>query len=105
MSGGPGSGPARLVRGDATAMMGWYDGDHKTGWGWVGMTLSSILFIALLVLVGMLLLRVARQVDRPAEPVRSPEQLLAERFARGEISDEQYRQQLATLRDTSARTP
>jgi putative membrane protein len=83
-------------------MMGWYVGDHMTGWGWVGMTLSSILFIALLVLGGILLIRVARQSDRPAEPVRSPERLLAERYAQGEISDEQYRQQLDTLRDTGA---
>jgi putative membrane protein len=90
------------MRGDETAMMGWYVGDHMTGWGWVGMTLSSVLFVALLVLGGLLLLRVARQSDRPAEPVRSPEQLLAERFARGELSDEQYRQQMATLRDTGA---
>jgi putative membrane protein len=86
-------------------MMGWYDGEHMTGWGWVGMTLSSILFIALLVLGGMLLIRATRQADRPADPARSPEQLLAERFARGELSDEQFRQQLATLRDTDARTP
>jgi putative membrane protein len=85
-------------------MMGWYVGDHMTGWGWVGMTLSSALFIALLVLGGMLLLRVARQSDRPAESSRSPERLLAERYARGAISEEQYRQQMATLRDTGALT-
>ena len=84
-------------------MMGWYVGDHMTGWGWVGMTLSSILFIALLVLGGMLLIRVARQADRPAAP-RSPEQVLAERYARGELSDEEYRQRLDTLRDTGALT-
>lgn len=85
--------------------MDWYDGDHMTGWGWAGMTLGSLLFIALLVLGGMLLISATRQADRPAEPVRSPEQLLAERFARGELSDEQFRQQLTTLRDTGARTP
>jgi putative membrane protein len=83
-------------------MMGWYVGDHMTGWGWVGMTLSSMLFIALLVLGGMLLVGVARQGDRPAESVRSPEQVLAERYARGELSDEEYRERLATLRGTGA---
>jgi putative membrane protein len=85
-------------------MMGWYVGDHMTGWGWVGMTLSSLLFIALLVGGGALLIRLAGQPGHPVEPPRSPEQLLAERFARGEISDEQFRQQLATLRDTRALT-
>jgi putative membrane protein len=85
-------------------MMGWYVGDHMTGWGWVGMTLSSLLFIALLVGAGALLIRLAGQPGHVAEQPRSPEQLLAERFARGELSDEQFRQQLATLRDTGALT-
>ena len=85
-------------------MMGWYVGDHMTGWGWFGMTLSSLLFIALLVLGGMLLVRYTRQSDGSAAPSRSAEQILAERFARGELTDEQYRQQLATLRDTGALT-
>jgi putative membrane protein len=81
-------------------MMGWYVGDHMTGWGWVGMTLSTVLFLALLVIGGMLLIRFARQPDRQGPPPRSAEQILAERFARGELTEEQYRQQLATLRDT-----
>ena len=85
-------------------MMGWYVGDHMTGWGWVGMTLSSLLFIALLVGAGALLIRLAGQPGHVTEQHRSPEQLLAERFARGELSDEQFRQQLATLRDAGSLT-
>jgi putative membrane protein len=80
-------------------MMGWYVGDHMTGWGWFGMTLSVVLFVALLVLGGMLLIRYSRQQEPPVAP-RSPEQVLAERFARGELTEEQYRRQLAALRDT-----
>ncbi|SMP00040.1 putative membrane protein [Geodermatophilus aquaeductus] len=79
--------------------MGWYVGDHMSGWGWVAMTVSSLLFIAFLVLGGMLLIRYARQQEQPAAQ-RSPEQILAERYTRGELTEEQYRQQLATLRDT-----
>lgn len=85
-------------------MMGWYVGDHMSGWGWVGMTLSTVLFLTLLVLGGMLLIRFARQSDRQDPPPRSAEQILAERYARGELTEEQYRQQLATLRGTGART-
>lgn len=85
-------------------MMGWYVGDHMTGWGWVGMTLSSLLFIAVLVLGGMLLIRYARQQQEPPPAPRSAEQILADRYARGELTEEQYRQQLATLRDTGALT-
>jgi putative membrane protein len=82
-------------------MMGWYVGDHMTGWGWAGMTLSTILFVGLLVLGGLLLVRVARQDERPLTP-RSPEQLLAERYARGDLDDEEYRRRLVTLTDTGA---
>jgi putative membrane protein len=35
---------------------------------------------------------------RSAEPAPSPERLLAERFARGEIGEEEYQQRLAVLR-------
>ncbi len=84
--------------------MGWYVGDHMTGWGWIGMTLSSLLFVALLVGGGALLIRLARQPDRPAADTRSPEEILAARFARGELTDDQFRRQLATLRDTGALT-
>jgi hypothetical protein len=56
-------------------MMGWYVGDHMTGWGWVGMTLSTVLFLALLVIGGMLLIRFARQPDRQGPPPRSAEQI------------------------------
>jgi putative membrane protein len=84
-------------------MMGWYVGDHMTGWGSFGTTLSSVLFVALLIGGGALLIRLSRQeADRSAP--RTPEQLLAERYARGELSDEQFRQQLATLRESGALT-
>jgi hypothetical protein len=43
---------------------GWYVGDHTTGWGWVGMTLSSLLLNALLVGCGALMIRLAHQGDR-----------------------------------------
>ena len=85
-------------------MMGWYVGDHMTGWGWFGMTLSTVLFLALLVIGGMLLIRYAHQQDHQAPPPRSAEQILADGFARGELTEEQFRQQMATLRDTGALT-
>jgi putative membrane protein len=59
--------------------------------------------VLLLVLGGMLVVRFAQQQERPTAP-RSPEQILAERYARGELSEEQYRQALVTLSETGART-
>ena len=60
-----------------------------------------VMGIGLLVLGGLLLVRVARQSERPLTP-STPEQLLAERYARGDIDEEEYRQRLGTLTDTGA---
>ncbi|SDL88257.1 putative membrane protein [Geodermatophilus siccatus] len=85
-------------------MMGWNGWGHMTGWGWAATTLASLLFLALLGLVAWV---VVRAVRRPGDgPSRAPrtagpdtaERLLADRFARGEIDEDEYRRRLATLR-------
>jgi putative membrane protein len=70
------------------------------GWDWFMMSIGTLLFWAVLITVGVLLYRtLGRGSDRPHPPVgASPEQLLAERFARGEIDEEEYRRRLAVLR-------
>ncbi|HEV7212547.1 MAG TPA: SHOCT domain-containing protein [Blastococcus sp.] len=82
--------------------MDWYDRGHgMTGWGWAAMTVGLVLVLALLVLGGVMLARSSRRPpdgSYPAPPGSSAEQLLAERFARGEIDEEEYRRRLATLR-------
>ncbi|WP_329190668.1 SHOCT domain-containing protein [Actinacidiphila glaucinigra] len=74
--------------------------DHMNGWGWALMSLG---WLVLLVLVGLavavLLRRTAdggpgRAADR-RDP--SPRELLAERYARGDIDDEEYRRRLQVL--------
>ena len=79
-------------------MMLWTDHD-LSGWGWTVMTISMVLFWVLLVVGGVLLYRGLTQPTSgtPAGPRPSPQHLLAERFARGEIDEEEYRQRLATL--------
>ena len=85
-------------------MMGWYD-DHGMGaWGWVATTLGTVLVLGLLVLVGVLLVRTSRRSPEFSPPPPSPEQLLAERFARGEIDEDEYRRRLATLTTSRAGT-
>jgi putative membrane protein len=83
-------------------MMFWTDHD-LSGWGWVVMTTSMVLFWGLLIAGGVLLFRALNQPagGAPAGSRPSPEHLLAERFARGEIDEEEYQRRLATL--TSAR--
>ena len=85
-------------------MMWWDPGDHMTGWGWAAMTISMVLFWGLLILGGVLLFRaVNRPSGGPEAPPRpTPEQVLAERFARGEIDEEEYRRRRETLNSPSS---
>jgi putative membrane protein len=71
-----------------------------SAWGWVEMALGLIVVIGLLAVGVALLVHAGRRPsDAPhPQPSSSPEQLLAERFARSEIDAEEYQQRLATLR-------
>ncbi len=75
--------------------------DHEMGWwGYAGMGIGMVVFWALLILGIVALIRLStRDENRRVSPPPSPEQVLAERFARGEISETQYRDRLAVLRD------
>jgi putative membrane protein len=86
-------------------MMYWY-GSGMSGWGYGLMTVSMILFWGAVIFGIVLLVRYFSRSGQPpaapppqsAEPPPSPERLLAERFARGEIGEEEYQQRLAVLR-------
>ncbi|MGV9562642.1 SHOCT domain-containing protein [Streptomyces sp. NPDC003480] len=90
--------------------MMWYDG----GWGWGGwivMTVFMVLFWAVLIVGLIALVRYlagARHHQQPGSPPppgeggwqdRGAENLLAERFARGEIDEDEYKRRLAVLRE------
>lgn len=88
--------------------MGRYHHMYGDGWPlWLGVLLM-LLFWAVLIVGGVLLVRWAVQRgprQPPAGPAVSggprpgPERLLAERFARGEIDETEYRSRLAVLRE------
>ncbi|WP_427924201.1 SHOCT domain-containing protein [Streptomyces sp. cg40] len=76
-----------------------------SGWDWFAMSVGSVLLWALLVTIAVLLIRnLSRGSQRP-HPLGSPppEQVLADRFARGEIDEEEYRNRLAVLRTDGSR--
>ena len=79
-------------------MMWWY-GSGMSGWGYALMTLGMVLFWALVIFGVIALVRFLARNDRPTAARPTPEQLLAERFARGEIDEHDYHQRLDTLRD------
>jgi putative membrane protein len=96
------------------AMMGWY-GDHMSGWGYLLMSLTTLAFWALVAAAVVLLVRFARggsaggtgATGGTAPPAAStPEQILADRLARGEIDVEEYQRRVEVLRrpgDTTSR--
>ena len=75
---------------------------HGTGgWGY-GLTALIMILLGAAVIIGIVaLVRYARpNGTQGPEPARSPapERLLAERFARGEIDEDEYHQRLTSLR-------
>lgn len=74
-------------------------GGGMGGWGWMFMSAGSLLFLVLIGVVVWLLVRAtgtggARPTETPGTQARA---ILAERYARGEVDDEEYRKRLATL--------
>jgi putative membrane protein len=81
-------------------MMFWYD--HDMGWwGYAGMGIGMVLFWALLIAgIIALVMFVTGRPTRQGPPLEEPsaEKILAARFARGEISETEYRDRIAVLR-------
>ena len=78
-------------------------GNGMGGWGYALMTISMILFWGAVIYGIVALVRYAHrdgpQRGEPAgPPAPEPERLLAERFARGEIDEDEYYQRLTSLR-------
>ena len=78
-------------------MMWWNNG---MGWGgWVVMSVTMIAFWALVVIAVVAIFRSDRDTDPPrALKHRDPEQILDERFARGEIDIEEYHDRQSALK-------
>ena len=81
-------------------MMWWY-GYGMSGWGYALMTVSMVLFWALVIFGVIALVRYLGRSDRSTTTLPAPEQVLAERFARGTIDEQEYHQRLDALSDRS----
>lgn len=74
----------------------WNDG---WGWWWLVMPLVAIAFWASVIWLLASLFRTRPGPDATeVQSSEAPEEILARRFARGEIDDDEYRRRLATLR-------
>lgn len=69
-------------------------------WGYAGMGIGMVLFWGLLVVAVVLLVRSTGDGRHPPPPSThaAPERVLADRFARGEIDEQEYRERIAVLR-------
>ena len=75
-------------------------GNGMGGWAMVLITLSNLLFWGLVIAGVVLLVRnLGRggQAAPPTGPGAAPQQILAERFALGQINEEEYRLRLRVL--------
>ncbi|HET9972142.1 MAG TPA: SHOCT domain-containing protein [Streptosporangiaceae bacterium] len=86
-------------------------GDHVSGWGYALGITGMILFWGLLAVA---IAAAARYLGRDHRgrgaaalpmPPPTPEQALADRFARGEIDADEYHQRLDTLRQAARPSP
>jgi len=89
--------------------MFWSDHD-MSGWGYAGMAIGMVLFWALIIVAIVALIRFsAGNAQMRSLPSSRPlysdaaEQVLATRFARGEIDEGEYQQRLAVLRGAAPR--
>jgi len=79
------------------------------GWGWGGGILMGVLMILLVVALVTTIVLAIKYLTTPqptpeqGQPARNtqgrPEGLLAERFARGEIDEDEYRRRITVLRE------
>ena len=74
--------------------MGWHMDDWSWG-GWLLMTATMVVFWALVAWVVVVAIRASRP---PTQHIPDPERILAQRFAAGEIDEDEYQRRLDALR-------
>ena len=67
-----------------------WHGFEGMGWGWIGLGMAHMLLFWVLVIVGIVAL--ARSFGNSAAPRRDSLDILNERYARGELTRDQFEQ-------------
>jgi putative membrane protein len=81
--------------------MMWQYGNGMGGWGLGLMTVGNVL-VWVLILIGVIALVRYLRRTASATPRATAEELLAERFARGEVGEQEYCDRLEVLRRSRA---
>jgi putative membrane protein len=74
-----------------------WDGDHMGGGWWLVMGIGWLVFLGLLVVLTYFLVRHLTQSERRGRHRTTAEELLDERFARGEIDEAEYQRRRDVL--------
>ncbi len=74
------------------------DWDHMNGWGGGWMWLWGVAMMAGFVALIVWLARANSASVRPHDPTDRAREILAERFAKGELSTDEYRERVSELR-------
>lgn len=79
--------------------------DYSWGTGeWLGMAAMMLLTVLAVAALVVFLVRTTASGGRPpVPPQRSPDEILAERLARGEIDEDEYQRRIRLLHDTGTR--
>ena len=82
---------------------------HHGYWGWGSWIVTAMVMTLFFALVITAIVAAVRYLGGPGhqhgpaahgpQPGRRPDEILAERFARGDIDDEEYRRRVALLRE------
>lgn len=91
----------------------YWNGHGMGAWGWFAMSLTALVVWGLVVGAAVLLVRAFQREGAsrraapappagPTAPAAGAETLLAQRYARGEIDDEEYARRLSVLRGRAA---
>ncbi|MGB8503848.1 MAG: SHOCT domain-containing protein [Mycobacterium sp.] len=83
---------------------GMWNGGYGSGWGWVGWIITAIVLVVFFAVLITAVVVAARSLTGGhrgpgGHQVRGAEDVLAERFARGEIDADEYRQRVTLLRE------
>ena len=77
----------------------------NNGWSWWSWALMMIGMVGFWGFIAWAFVALTRSTDRSrGDTSRSPEQILAERLAAGEIDSKEYRERVEALRSTNAAT-
>ena len=76
----------------------WWWHDSLSAWEWVWMTVTMLAFWGLVTWLVLYVIRASRVTEGSSQSDRSPERLLDERFAKGEIDEDDYARRREALR-------